>query len=220
MNPRSGPKALGLRIVAGSLAFALMTLTLGLISENLINHRPLTVVDAQLSNWLQLHRFSGLTSAMLAITSLGASVLVICLTVGFVIYLLSRHRYYWIAAVLSSVFGGMLLNRLLKFVFQRPRPSFTDPLPTLSGYSFPSGHTMAATVFFGVVAAYLVAQTPDWRRRVLITLAASLIIGLIGFSRIYLGAHYLSDVLGAMAEGLAWLALCLTVVYSFWRRGQ
>ena len=114
----------------------------------------------------------------------------------------------------------MLLNRILKYVFQRPRPHFDDPLLSLTSYSFPSGHTMTATVLFGVLAAYFFTTAPDWRRRVVIFFVASFLILLVGFSRIYLGAHYLSDVLGAMAEGLAWLSFCLTVVYSVWRRRQ
>jgi undecaprenyl-diphosphatase len=218
MKTRSDSKILGLHLVAGSLVFAAMTTTLGFISEDVVNHEPLTVTDAQLSTWLHLHGSTKLTSAMLGITSLGATAVVICVTAVFVVYLFSRRSYYWIAATLSSVFGGMLLNRILKFAFQRPRPYFTDPILTLTSYSFPSGHTMIATALYGVVAAYFVAQSQDWRRRVLITFSASLVIVLVGFSRIYLGAHYLSDVLGAMAEGLAWLSLCLTAVYSLWRK--
>jgi membrane-associated phospholipid phosphatase len=141
-----------------------------------------------------------------------------CVAVVFGLYLIWRRRFYWLAAFLFSVYGGMLLNKILKYAFQRPRPHFDDPLVSLTSYSFPSGHTMTATVLYGVLAAYCFTNTQDWRRRVTIILAAGFLILLVAFSRVYLGAHYLSDVLGAMAEGMAWLALCLTVVYSVWRR--
>ena len=219
MKTRSGAKDFsGLHLLAGILVFTLMTLTLSEIAEDVVNHEPITVADVQLSNWLHTHRSPALTSAMLGITFLGATWTVTCIAVNFLLYLLWRRRYYWPAAVVPSVFGGMLLNRLLKYAFHRPRPHFDDPILTLTNYSFPSGHTMMATVLYGVLAAYLFAQTPDWRRRALIVLSAGFLIGLVGFSRIYLGAHYLSDVLGAMAEGLAWLSFCLTVVYFVWRK--
>jgi membrane-associated phospholipid phosphatase len=209
---------LSLHLLAGILVFATMTLTLGEISEDIINHEPLTIADAQLSAWLHARESPFLTSAMFVATSFGSTVTVTCISVALGLYLLWRRRFFWLAALVSSVLGGVLLNRLLKYAFHRPRPHFSDPILTLTSYSFPSGHTMMATVLYGVVAAYLFAKTPDWRWRVLIILSASLLIALVGFSRIYLGAHYLSDVLGAMAEGLAWLSLCLTVVYSTWRQ--
>ena len=209
---------LGLHLVAGFIIFASMTLTLWQISEVINKRQPLTMADAQLSTWLHSHTRPWLTSAMFVVTSLGSSLIASCIAVVFGVYLIRRRRFYWLAAFLSSVYGGMLLNRILKYVFQRPRPRFDDPLLSLTSYSFPSGHTMTATVLFGVLAAYFLTTTPDWRRRVVIVFVAGLLILLVGFSRMYLGVHYLSDVLGAMAEGLAWLALCLTLVYSLWRR--
>jgi membrane-associated phospholipid phosphatase len=208
----------GFHFIAGLVVFSCMTLILGEISEDVMNHEPLTVTDVQLSNWLHKHASPPLTNAMFVITSLGSTELASLIAVIFGIYLLWRRRPYWLAAAWLTVFGGMLLNRLLKFVFQRARPQFDDPILTLTSYSFPSGHTMTATVLYGFLAAFLVVRTKSWRQRVLVILAASLLIALVGFSRIYLGAHYLSDVLGALAEGLAWLALCLTGVYSAWRR--
>jgi membrane-associated phospholipid phosphatase len=218
MKRSSARGFLGLHLVAGIIVFATMTLTLGEISEDIINREPLTVVDAQLSSWLHLHGSPLMTSTMLAVTFFGATATVSCIAIVFGVYFIRRRRFYWLAALVSSVFGGILLNRVLKFVFQRPRPHFDDPILSLTSYGFPSGHTMAATVLYGVIATYFFTTSLDWRRRLLVIFAASLLILLIAFSRMYLGAHYLSDVLGAMAEGLAWLALCLTVAYSVWRQ--
>jgi membrane-associated phospholipid phosphatase len=209
---------LGLHLVAGFIIFAMMTLTLWQISEVINKREPLTIADTQLSTWLHSRTLPWLTSAMFVVTSLGSSLFASCIAVVFGLYLIRRRRFYWLAAFLSSVYGGMLLNRILKYVFQRPRPHFDDPLLSLTSYSFPSGHTMTATVLFGVLAAYFFNTTQGWRRRVAIIFVGSFLILLVGFSRIYLGAHYLTDVLGAMAEGLAWLALCLTLVYSLWRQ--
>ena len=221
MKNHNHPKRfLSLPLVAGLLVFATMTLTLGEISEDVIKREPLTVADAQLSNWLHTHATPPLTRAMFVVTSFGSTLTASCIAVGLSLYLLWRRRFYWLAAALSSVFGGMLLNKLLKFAFHRARPHFNDPILKLDSYSFPSGHTMIATVLYGVLAAYLFSKTTDSRRRVLILLAAGLLIALVGFSRMYLGAHYLSDVLGAIAEGLAWLSLCLTVVYSLCQRSR
>jgi membrane-associated phospholipid phosphatase len=209
---------LSVQLLAGVVIFATMTVALGEISENIINREPLTLADVQLSNWLHAHSSPLLTKAMFVATFFGSTVTVTCIAVALGLYLLWLRRLCWLAALVTSVAGGGLLNKTLKYVFHRPRPHFDDPILTLTSYSFPSGHTMLATVLYGVVAAYLVARTEDWWKRALIILSAGLLIVLVGFSRIYLGAHYLSDVMGALAEGLAWLSLCLTVVYFVWQR--
>ncbi|MDQ6651753.1 MAG: phosphatase PAP2 family protein [Acidobacteriota bacterium] len=211
---------LGVQLVIGILIFAGMTLILGEISEDVINHEPLTIADAQLSTWLHTHASPALTTFLWIVTSLHSTLAVSSVAIILGLYLLWRRQPYWLAALWLSVFGGMLLNKLLKFAFHRARPHFNDPILTLTSYSFPSGHTMMATVLYGALAAFLVAKTRSWRWRALVILSAGLLIALVGFSRIYLGAHYLSDVLGAIAEGLAWLSLCLTSAYYFWRKGN
>jgi len=208
---------LKLQLVAGVIVFATMTLTLGEISEDVINHEPLTIADVRLSNWLHAQGAPLLTKVMLVATAFGSTALVSAITVAFGVYLLGRRRRYWFVALVSSVVGAALLNKLLKFIFHRARPHFDDPILRLDSYSFPSGHTMMATVLYGCLAAWLIASVPDWRWRALVVSAAGFLIGVVGFSRIYLGAHYLSDVLGAFAEGLAWLSLCLTVIYAVWQ---
>lgn len=107
---------------------------------------------------------------------------------------------------------GMVLDFLLKIIFHRQRPRFEDSFLTFYGYSFPSGHTMAATLLYGLLAVFAVIALEAWRWRVGAVLCAFIMVLLVGFSRVYLGAHYLSDVLGAAAAGSAWLALSLTVV--------
>ena len=193
-------KFLALPLLAGVLVFIVMTIMLAGISEDVANHEPLTLIDAQVSNWLQTHRSVPLTKAMFVFTFFGSTGAVSCIAGAFGLYLIWRRRFAWLAVVVANVFGGMLLNRLLKYAFQRPRPRFDDPLLTLTGYSFPSGHAMMATALYGVLAAYLFTTNIDRRQRVVIVIAAALLIGLVGFSRMYLGAHYLSDVLGAMAK--------------------
>ena len=218
MTTRPAKTVAGLHLIAGFIVFATMTLTLWQISEGIRDREPLTITDARLSSWLHTHHTPPMTTAMFAITALGSTLVVSSIAVAFGIYFISRRRFHWLTAFMSSVFGGMLLNRLLKYAFHRPRPFFDNPLLTLTGYSFPSGHTMMATVLYGVTAAYLISKTRAWRLRILIVLVAASLILLVGFSRIYLGAHYLSDVIGAMAEGLAWLSLCLAVVFSICRQ--
>ena len=113
---------------------------------------------------------------------------------------------------------GMILDFLLKITFHRERPSFEDSFPIFNGYSFPSGHTVAATLLNGLLAAFAAIALEAWRWRVGAILGAFVLIMLVGFSRVYLGAHYLSDVLGAVGAGFAWVVLCLTAVDTLRRK--
>jgi undecaprenyl-diphosphatase len=104
------------------------------------------------------------------------------------------------------------VNGVLKLAFHRPRPELA--FLHLETYSFPSGHSTAATAAFGAVAFLLWPRAGTVRRRVALVVAAVGLICLVGFSRLYLGVHYLSDVLAGFALGAVWLSLCL-FTYAF-----
>jgi undecaprenyl-diphosphatase len=107
----------------------------------------------------------------------------------------------------------------LKHFFHRERPVLENPLVTLSSYGFPSGHTMGATLLYGLLALLAWKNVRNRAARLACVAGACLWILLIGLTRIYLGAHYLTDVLGALAAGLLWLVVCWTAFETFrWRR--
>jgi len=89
---------------------------------------------------------------------------------------------------------------------------------TLNTFSFPSGHTAGAVVFYGALAAFLVSRYNGGRPRAASVGLAIVAVVLVAFSRMYLGAHYLSDVVAAVCSSLAWLALCLSGVHALVRR--
>jgi len=209
---------LGLYLTIGALILIVSAWFFGGISEDVLHNDPLTVTDLRFSQWLHVRMIAPLTTAMLLITYFGSTLFVTGATLLIGLLLLWRRQKYDFVTMVVSVVGGTLLNVLLKSAFHRHRPSFNDPVLYVSGYSFPSGHTMAATVFYGALAVILIRKLNSWSWRVLVVLLATVMVLLIAFSRVYLGAHYLSDVLGAIAEGVAWLAISVTAVETLRRR--
>ena len=110
------------------------------------------------------------------------------------------------------------MNIIVKLAVHRERPTLSGLAAALKTYSFPSGHTLAASVIYGVIPAYLMSRARPWKRQVVIGFAAFFLVTLVAFSRVYLGVHYVSDVLAAMAEGVAWLALSHIAVTTLWHR--
>ncbi len=202
----------GLHLTVGALVLIGATWLFGGIAEDIVNGDPLTIVDKQVAVWFHDRATPALTAAMQVITSLGSTPVISGVTVVVSLLLLWRGHWYRLLALLLTVPGGALLGVLLKSAFHRQRPAFDNPIMMLTGYSFPSGHTMMASLLYGLLALFAVLSLRAWRWRVLAVLVAGLVILLVGFSRIYLGAHYPSDVFAAIAAGLAWLALCLTTV--------
>jgi membrane-associated phospholipid phosphatase len=203
---------LGLGLTLGALVMIAASWLFGGIAEDVVHGDPLTVLDVQLARWFHEHATPPVTRIMLAITHAhdpGVVVVAVLLLGGWLAF---RRDGYWLIRLLLTVPLGMLLNVLMKYSFQRVRPSFDNPLLVVSSYSFPSGHVAGATLFYGVIAAMLVTRLQDWRARVLVMSAAVLMVLLVALTRMYLGVHYLSDVMAAFAEGIAWLAICFTAL--------
>ncbi|MDP2137414.1 MAG: phosphatase PAP2 family protein [Candidatus Didemnitutus sp.] len=202
---------------AGLLVVLLAGWWFGSIAEGLLSIDPLIAVDHRLALWFDQHATPAVTRVAEGITFLGSPVFLTAASITVALILLRRKVWYRLAAFILTVGGGALLNAALKHLFQRPRPLFDHPLIPASGYSFPSGHMMGAVLFYGFMAVAVVTQVNPWRWRALAPLLAFLLVILIGLSRIYLGAHYLSDVLAAAAAGLTWLAFSITGVEAFRR---
>ncbi|MBO9535453.1 phosphatase PAP2 family protein [Herbaspirillum sp.] len=219
----------GLPLTAGVLATVVATLLFALVAAGIAADGALVRLDLELAAWFNRHAFSPLTELMLGYTHLHGTIGVLAMG-ALLLWRMARERqWYWVAELWLVVPGGMLLNFGLKHVFMRPRPHLDNPILVLHSYSFPSGHTIGATLLYAVLAAYLLSQ-PALSRRIGAWLragrrgtqaavigAALLLVALTALSRVYLGVHFLSDVLGAMLLGAAWFALCTTAIFTVFR---
>lgn len=208
----------GLHLTVGIVLMLAAAWIFGEIAGDVLDGDDITLIDLHLANWFHQHAGSAWTPLMMLITDWHHPVGVLLMTLPFAVYLYRQQARYWLATLLLSVPGGMLLNVLLKYAFQRARPSFDEPLVSLATYSFPSGHAAGATVFYGMLAAYLVCVIPRAVPRAMVVGAATVMIVLVALTRVYLGAHYLSDTLAGVAVGCAWLAVCITGISTLRRR--
>jgi len=178
------------------------------IAEDVATTDYITQVDQRVATTLHADATPLFTRAMRVISWLHDTVPLAVASAGLLLMLLWRKQRIWIVALLLALPGGMLMNSGMKLAFARQRPHFADPLVNLTSYSFPSGHTAGSTLMYGFMAALLISRTRSNAKRALIGAGALLAIATVACSRIYLGAHFLSDVLGAFFEALAWLLLC------------
>ena len=207
----------GLYLTFGMAALVAAAWLFGMVAGQVADGGPITLLDTRLANWFHARATPGVTQWLLVFTHWNSIAGVLAMT-AILGYALQRRRLdYWLLALACTVPGGMVVNGLMKLAFARARPVFAQPLVTLDTYSFPSGHASGATLFYGFLACLLVSHVRSSGKRVAIVAGAALMVAAVGFSRIYLGAHYLTDVLAGIAEGLAWLAICITAV-SRWRR--
>jgi undecaprenyl-diphosphatase len=195
--------------LSGDVVGALAALLLFASLAYAVMQGEATAFDAAVRNAVHALSFPALTYAMQGISDLGAGVFLVVLGViiGWRLVSLGRRRQ----AVFLTIagLGGEVIDQALKFGFQRPRPLVFFG-PQLVTYSFPSGHALVSCCFYLAVAQILVDDQWSRARKLAVWTLAILLTGLIGLSRIYLGVHYPTDVLGGYAVAIAWLSILRT----------
>ncbi|WP_223487462.1 bifunctional DedA family/phosphatase PAP2 family protein [Pseudomonas sp. A-RE-19] len=175
------------------------------VLEDVINGDPLLLADSAIYRALQELRTTPGDALMIAITELGDTKVVVAVTIVVLLWLMWRRAWRTAAYWLVAIVGALGLNTVIKVALYRTHPA--ELLHSgWSAFSFPSGHSTIDVVLYGFLA-FLTTRDSLPALRVVVTLCAATLIFLIAFSRLYLGAHWLSDVLGGLAFGSAWLAL-------------
>src|SRR5262245_29286331 len=184
-----------------------MIVTFLLLAAGVDDRRLLTRWDSEAKEALHQHARANpaLAQAAGAVTELGRKEYLVVASMGMIAFL-AVLRLWRLAGIWAAVtLGGFKLVDVLKGFYDRARPEFDDPFVFISSGSFPSGHTADAAMFYGMLAYLVIRAT---RRIGWFTLPVfALIVALIGFTRIYLGAHWVSDVVGGWILGLGVVAL-------------
>lgn len=217
---------LGLHLVVGFLVALATGLLFNYIRDQVFDAPATVAADVWAQHVVETVRAPWLTAVMTAVTVVGNSSTLAVLTIGVGAVLLKSGSNRRFAMLTATMIGGGLLNVLLKTHFQRARPTELPFLVKASGYSFPSGHSMGSMLFFGSLA-YVVYFSIEGHRgwRIAAVVACFVMVLLVGGSRIYLGVHYLSDVLAGFAGGLFWLCVCSSGTEAWirlrdWRRAR
>lgn len=203
--------AVGLELVAGLVVLTGSAWIFGWMAEDLAEGD--TKVDDRVAAWLHEQASPGWTTFFENVTRLGnvSTLLVVVILCAAFLW-----RKGWITELQLLVLAGVgaeIITVGLKLGFQRDRPFFSDPLAAESTYSFPSGHASVSLAVYGTLG-FIAARHLGSRRSQIVALAgAAALVLLIGSSRIYLGVHFLTDVIAGFSIGLAWVALCVVLLH-------
>jgi undecaprenyl-diphosphatase len=130
-------------------------------------------------------------------------------------FLVLQTRYRTAIVVATTAGGGELLNAVMKHAFNRPRPTIVPHLRVVYTTSFPSGHAMESAIVYLTLGAILMRAADSRLTKIYILAVAMLLTMLVGISRVYLGVHYPTDVLGGWIVGFIWASLCWLVARRF-----
>lgn len=208
INPRLNTLIVTIGVV-GLTSCLLISFILAWLFEEILE-REAFAFDTSWLYWLHGYANPSLDAVMLTITQLAdARVVIVIVAVTLGILWWQHHREEAKFFALACL-GALILNTGLKLFFTKPRPHLFPSLIAETSFSFPSGHALGSFVMYGFLAYLLSAHFPKFSK--LIYTLAVLTIALIGLSRMYIGVHWPTDIIGGYGIGYLWLMLCIAML--------
>jgi undecaprenyl-diphosphatase len=205
----------GLHVTIGALLTLIFMWLFFDVFEEMAGEEEIVHTDMKVLLLLRTFRSPGWNKIMIFFTTLGDwQVIGVGLVCSF-LFLLFLNRRYQAASLFLSVMAGSLFISLLKIAVQRPRPPVADALLQEQTFSFPSGHSFIGFTFYGIILYFLFKALPQGFLRFILTVLGGCIILLVGFSRMFIGVHWPSDVLAGYASGAAWLTVHITALETY-----
>ena len=195
-------------------AAALTAWAFGGLTQDVTGHDDMALVDPHVTAWAIAHRADWLTATFKVVTWLGSIAVIIPAGLAVGLYFVIRRRDWRPLALLTAaVAGAIVLYQIVKAVVGRPRPPAAIWIGHFTGAAFPSGHATQSAAFYAMLAIVL-GMGLSVRMRVVAWNAAALVVLIVGASRVYLGAHWLTDVLAGYALGVCWVAVVTAVLLA------
>ncbi|HZJ82954.1 MAG TPA: phosphatase PAP2 family protein [Clostridia bacterium] len=190
-------------IITIMLMIAFRWIALGVMNDKL------NIMDSNIYNFVFSYQSGLMNRIMVFISFLGSASFLGIVAVMVFWILLKIKKHYWDSLfILFNPLGVWLVNKLLKSIYQRERPNL-EHLDKVTGYSFPSGHAMVSFAFYGFLAYIAFLNIENRKLRYPIMAMFILLALSIGISRVYLGVHYASDIIGGFIGGGAWIVTCI-----------
>jgi undecaprenyl-diphosphatase len=207
----------GLRLTLVGVAIVLVAVPFSTLLFQVLAKGPLTRADGAVANAMnaRVHDHHWAVVLLEGVSWLGRPPLLAVLVVVAIVYVHRRGQRRLVLFLLVTPLGGGIVDTLVKALVDRPRPIVDHPVVTAFGKSFPSGHAMSATVTYGALLLVFLPALAPARRRLALAATTALVLA-VGMSRLLLGVHFVSDVVGGYVLGLAWLAGAVAA-FETWR---
>jgi len=199
---------LALRAAAGVVLAVAAGAGFAAIAEDLPEMGAMVHVDTAVAAGLERTGTEAGESIFIFVSSLGGTILIALIALT-LLWLLWKRDWFRAAALAIAAAGSAILNEGLKLAFQRVRPATATEFIRGRSWSFPSGHSMSSLVGYGFLAFLLLGHVKSPRWRGTIIACTVLLVASVGFSRMYLGVHYLTDVVAGFLAGTVWLLACI-----------